>query len=790
MSVLDRKLRRDLWATKGLLATIVFLITVGIMSFVMFLTLSLNLDQALNSYYAQCRMADFWVNLEKVALPDLMRAASIPGVAEVRPRITFPVSLDLEGSARPVSGQVISLPDEPSPVINGVLIQSGGYFTNLRREEVILSAAFARNRDLRPGDKVRALLNGKQQELHVVGIAMASEYAITIRPGGLPDVENYAIIYVKQSFAEEAFDYQGAANQLVGLLAPEYRDRSGAVQQRLETLLRPYGEPQVLTRDDQTSHSLLSARIVQMRTVNLIVPSLFLIVAALIMNVLMMRIAEQQRTIVGTLKALGHRDWDLCLHYLQYGMVVGLIGGLIGIGLGQLAAGGMMRSMRTLFDFPRLENRPIYPLLLACTCLSLFISILGTLNGVLRVMHLNPAAAMRPKPPAAISRTFLENLGILWRNLGFRWQMVLRGIVRHKLRTATNLFAASMGTAVILLVLHTIDAVHELLSFTYDKVLVSDADLTLQDELPYETIYEVARLPGVEHVEPLLYVPGTFEHGLHTERGGIMGIQPDATMTVPRNSDGSRATLPDSGLLISTRMAEKLRAGIGDVITLRPSKGNRDPLVLTVANIVESYTGATVYANFSFLNRMVDEEDAVNKVQLRMQDYPGALRDLNLALKPIPNIQQADSAQEMKAAMNENVAVLMVMMSVMILCSGGLFCGSMLTTTMIALTERRQEIATFRVLGYQPWTVAGIFFRESALLNSIGILLGIPIGYYLSQLIDRLTATDVVVLPFVITRQSYVMTILLGVVFTLVAQILVHRVVARFDWKDALNIKE
>ena len=790
MSVLHRKLRRDLWAAKGLLATIVLLIVIGIMSFVMFLTLSLNLDAALQTYYSQCRMADFWVDVEKAPLHDLERLNQIPGVAETRARISFPVSLDIAAADRPISGRVISLPDDPAPVINQVLVRSGGYFTGLRNEEVLVNEGFARSWNIHPGDHLSVLLNGKSQELLVVGTAMGSEFALTIPPGGLPDNRNYAILYIKESFAEEAFDYQGAANQIVGLLAPEYRDRGRLVFERIETFLRPFGEPQVTERDDQPAHNLLTARIAQMRTVNLIIPSLFLIVAALIMNILMMRIVEQQRTIVGTLKAIGYSNVSLSQHYLQFGTVVGLAGGLLGAALGQWEVGMMLGQMRAFFEFPRLEPEPIPMLLAGAVLLSLAISTIGTINGVQQVLRLSPAAAMRPKPPSSVHRTFLERIGGLWKRLGFRWQMAIRSIQRQRVRTATNLFAATMGTAIILLVLHITDAITEMLSFTYEKVLVSDVDLTLQDEQPYETLYEVQRLPGVERAEPIFSIGGTFEHFLYSERGGITGLLPEATLTVPRDVEGRRVSLPSAGLLMSRHLAQKLQVREGDEVTFLPTKGNRDALQLPVARIVESYAGDAVYAEFGYLNRMMDEDDTVTKVQVKLKAEPHALSDLYLALKEVPQIQQANSAKELKGAMEENLGALNIMVTVMIVCGGALFCGSMVTSTLIALAERRQEVATFRVLGYQPAAVGGLFLRESAIINTIGIVLGIPIGYELSWQIDQFMATDVVTLPFVISRSSYIWSVVLGIAFTFVAQALVQQVINQFDWKDALNAKE
>ncbi len=253
---------------------------------------------------------------------------------------------------------------------------------------------------------------------------------------------------------------------------------------------------------------------------------------------------------------------------------------------------------------------------------------------------------------------------------------------------------------------------------------------------------------------------------------------PEATLTVPRDVEGRRVSLPSAGLLMSRHPAQKLQVREGDEVTFLPTKGNRDAAQLPVARIVESYAGDAVYAEFGYLNRMMDEDDTVTQVRVKLKKAePHALSDLYLALEEVPQIQQANSAKELKGAMEENLGRSNIMVTVMIVCGGALFCGSMVSvSTLIALAERRQEVATFRVLGYQPAAVGGLFFRESAIINTIGIVLGIPIGYQLSWQIDQFMATDVVTLPFVISRSSYIWSVILGIAFTFVAQALVQQV--------------
>jgi putative ABC transport system permease protein len=240
VSILNRKLRRDMVRSKGMLSAVVAIIALGIMCFVSMVSMYLNLDGARRSYYARSRMADFWIDLKKAPLTELDVIGRVHGVSEFLPRISFLAPVDLEDELKPLSGVVISMPDIRRPLINDILLKSGGYFTEQRREEVIVYDPFARARGIRVGDTIHLILNNKRQSLTVVGTAIGSEYVHNLGPGALiPDPRSHGVFWVKTSFAEDACDMQGACNQVVGLLSPDQRQRPGSKRPSTSTASPP-----------------------------------------------------------------------------------------------------------------------------------------------------------------------------------------------------------------------------------------------------------------------------------------------------------------------------------------------------------------------------------------------------------------------------------------------------------------------------------------------------------------------------------------------------------------------
>jgi len=808
VSVLDRKLRRELMSSKWMLLAIVGIIAVGVACLVAMGSAYNNLGEARRKYYADCRMADFSIELKKVPLAELDALAELPGVSEIRPRIQFPATVDLdsalaqrtgpglaaalEKAGKPINGLVLSLPDQRRAVINDVMLRRGGYFTETRANEVIVNDAFARQHDLRPGQTIHLVLNNRRQELYVVGTAISCEFVYLLGPGAImPDPEHFGVFYLKQSYAEDVFDFDGAANQVVGLLAPAARDRPRTVLRQAEDLLSPYGVFSTTPRADQPSNKYVTQEIEGLRSFGLVMPVMFFSVAALVLNVLLTRLAEQQRTVVGTLKALGYSDWQVFGHFLKFGMAVGLVGGLLGGGLGYVIAHYWTILYRQFFEFPDLNNR-FYPGLQATGLLiSVGFAVLGSLRGTRAVLKLRPAEAMRPKPPKQGGAVMLERVGWFWNRLGSGWRMVLRGVIRSRMRTAAGIFAAAMGASILVCGFMMIEATFYLVDFQFKWLLRSDVDLAFKDERGADALLEAARLPGVDRAEPLLNVGCTFFNGPYRRKGGITGLAPDATLTVPRDRDAKAIRIPSAGLAMSRKLAELLHLKRGDLVSFRPVKGLRQVHRVPVVAISDGYLGTSVYTDIHYLSGLIGEELAVTGVQLATDRDPAHTAALNRQLKRMPALQAVNTRADLLGSLEKYLLdVIWYMVLLLALFAGILFFGSILNSSLVSLAERQREVATLRVLGYGPWQIGSLLLRESMIVTLVGTVLGMPIGYGLSVLVSMAYDTEMFRFPVVSSAATWIWTAVLAVLFALLAHLCVQRSVHRMDWLEALQAKE
>lgn len=790
MSVLDRKLGRDLWDSRGVLLAIGGIIAAGVACFVAMRSAYHNLGDAKSRYYSRCRMADFELDVKKAPIADLARVAAIPGITEIRPRIRFFVTVDIEGVEAPLNGLVLSLPEEhASPIINDVVIRRGGGFTDRRDEEVLVNEAFAAKHGIKPGDRIGLLLNNRRQDLHVVGTAISSEFVYLVSPGSLiPDPEHFGVFYLKRRYMEEVFDFRGACNQVVGLLAPDVRDRPRAVLDRAERALEPFGVVAAVPRADQVSNRFLSDEIEQLGKFAIMMPVIFLGVAALVLNVLMGRLAEQQRTIIGTLKALGYSHGQILAHFLRFGAAVGLVGGLAGCGLGYLMAGGMTSLYRVFFQLPELNNRVFPGVYAVAIAISLGCALLGVVRGIRSILGLEPAQAMRPRPPERGGAILLERFGPLWERLDTGWRMVLRSVFRNRRRSLVGVIAAALAASIMVCGLVARQAVVELVDFQYRKVLRSDIDLAFRDERGRSALLEARRLPGVDHAEPTFDVGVTFRNGLIEKKAAISGVAPGARLSIPRDADGDPVPIPESGLVLSRALADKLRLGPGDEVVVEPTEGRRDPRRAPVVAISDSYLGLTAHADLRYLSRLMDEAYAVSGVQLVVDPSPRARGELYRELKQLPSISAVnDRAEVIANLMTTMVDTNKATTGILVLFAGVICFGTTLNASLVGLAERRREVATLLVLGYTPRAVGGLFLRESLAINVLGTVLGLPLGYELFESMIHAYQTDLFRIPSVDPTSAFAWTLAIGLVFTLAAHAFVQRSINRMDWLEKLK---
>ncbi|MFN5530932.1 MAG: ABC transporter permease, partial [Planctomycetaceae bacterium] len=353
LSALDRKLIRDIWQMRGQMVAIISVIACGVGTFVMSLTTQAALSSTQQAYYDRYRFADIFANLKQAPNTLIPRLGEIAGVARVQTRVVRDVILDVPGLREPAAGRLISIPETPQPDLNELHLMSGRYIEPGRDDEVLVTDGFAKTNGYQLGDRVTAILNGRKKPLRIVGTVLSPEYIYTIRLGSLvPDDRRFGILWMGRRALSAAFNMEGAFNDVTMSLMHGASPQQ--VIEDLDLLLAPYGGLGAHTRQDQISHRFLSDEIKQLARMGTIVPSLFLSVAAFLLNVVLSRQVALQREQIAALKAFGYTNREVGIHYLKLVLLVVILGVLLGCGVGSLLGRHLTGLYALIYKFPLL----------------------------------------------------------------------------------------------------------------------------------------------------------------------------------------------------------------------------------------------------------------------------------------------------------------------------------------------------------------------------------------------------------------------------------------------------
>ena len=790
--VLVRKLRRDMLHRAGPLLALLVIVAIGVGIYVSMAGVYRDLYDARRRYYADHRLADFSVDLKRAPMRAVDEVADMPNVRAARGRVRLAVRIDLEGVDEPIAGTVISMPEQPRPVLNGILLRSGVWFSDGQDKEAILDDAFAEANHLEPGDRIHVVLLDREHDLLVVGTAMAPEFVYVLPPGGglAPDPERYGILYMPERFLQESCNLDGAYNQIVGLAHDSSRTALDNTLRLIEERLDLYGVTNSTPIHEQASARFLADELMGLRVNARIIPALFLLVAALVLNVLMGRLVVQQRTIIGTLKALGYSRGAITRHYLGFGVIVGGIGGLAGVAFGWWLQGVFVRMYRLFFHLPRIDAH-VYPdVLVTGLLISVGFAAAGTLKGVWHGARLRPAEAMRPPPPERGGRVLPEYIPWLWRPLPFRWKIVLRAVFRNPFRSSVCIFAGLISTALVVAMLGSLDALDYLMHYEFERVSHEDFTVSLRDPRGPRAVPELTGLPSVAGAEPQLAVVCDLSNGPHRKRVGLTGLVPGNRLRTPLDAAGQPIVAPDEGLVLSKKLAEILHVEPGDTVRLRPLIARREEVEAVVVGTVDSFLGLSGYADIGYLSRLLGEERSAN-VLLGTWFHGASRPPFFDALRERPTVvgigERSRSLTQLDASFGD---MMDKSIGISVLFAGLVAFGSVLNAALVSLNERQREVGTLRVLGYSPWQIGEIFSGESLLLNTVGILLGLAAGIGLSHVLSLAYNTELYRFPVVVKPSTLVTSALLMAAFVLVAQVIVHYLIRRVPWLDVMKIKE
>ena len=787
MNTLDRKMLRDLRALRGQAIAIAFVIVSGVATYVTFTATMDSLETTLAAYYDDYRFADVFASLRRAPERLQERLRQVPGVSQVQTRVVAGVNLEVPGFGEPVSGQIVSIPERGQPPLNRLYVRQGRLVQPNREDEVVLNEAFAEAHGLAPGDVLTAIINGRRKGLTVVGIALSPEFLMQIQPGSLfPDPARFGILWMGREALAAAYDMEGAFNSTVLSLAPGAD--IGAVTDRLNVLLAPYGSRGVQERADQPSHFYITAEFAQLRAMAALLPAIFLGVAAFLLNIVISRLISTQREQIAVLKAFGFSNYDVGLHYVKLTLLIAALGVVGGVALGIWLGTEMSALYMMYYRFPYLDFQLRPVVVLAAAALTAGASIVGVVQAVRKAVRLPPAEAMRPAPPARYRPTFAERIG-LQRFFDQPTRMIARNLERQPVKSLLTIVGIACACAILIMGRFFGDAFDYIVDIQYGVIQQEDLTVSFTEPTSTAALYELKALPGVHHAEPLRSVPVRLHYAHRSYETALEGIVPDAQLRRVVDTDLSRLPIPREGLLLTDRLAEILGVRPGDAVRVEALEGSRRTRSVPVVGLAQQYMGLAAYMDLRAVNRLTGDGAALSGALLTIDArYEDALIR---TLQRRPRVASIVAQQRAIQAFYESSAQMMLTFTfILTLFAGAIAFGVVYNSARIALSERDRELASLRVLGFTRGEIAYILLGELVLLA----LLAIPVGFALGTaasvgMIDAL-ATDLYRIPVVLRRGTFTFAAVVVLACTAISALLVRRKLNQLDLIGVLKTRE
>ena len=752
MKAIDRKLLRDLWSLKTQVISIALVIGCGIGAFIGSFSTHESLLWSREQYYDSARFAHLFASAKRAPSSLAERLRAIPGVQEVETRIVRDAQLSIEGVVPPMIARLIGVDFSRLPGINRLTLKSGRWPAPGVRGEVVVNQRFLEARRLALGAQLTVLLNGKLERLMVVGTALSPEYIYATRGGGMPDDEWFAAMWTDERTLAAAFNMEGAFNS-VALRLSKNASFERAIES-LDALLESYGGFGAVQREDQMSHKILSQEINQQRIWGMVLPAIFLFVAAFILNVVLHRQVNAQRGEIAALKALGYYDRAIAWHYLKFASAIVLLGVAAGAGLGWWLGNAMTGLYTEFFHFPQFNYILAPWVVLAGAGVALGAAFGGTLAAIRGVVKLRAAEALRPPAPAEFRPLVVERLGYA-RVFTPSQRMILRNLERKPVRAAITVLGIAGSVAILLAGTFWTDAVEYFMDVQFNQVQRAGVIVGFAEPVPRSVRWDLERLPGVEIAETTRAIPVRLRAGHLSYRTAITGLTDDARLQRILDAELGEAKPIPGGVLLTTRLADRLRVAPGDMVFAELLEGKRLTVNVRVAGTVREMAGMNAYMRLDELNRIAREGEVVSGAGLlvdRAQE-PALLQRLKEMPAAAIVIVNRTLLDTFRATSARNIIFFTTILTVF---AAIIAVGVVYNNARIQLAERAWELASLRVLGFTRGEVSVLLLGELALEITVAIPLGFLAGYGLCALLIALMMhEEVIEFPLVIFPPTY-----------------------------------
>ena len=600
----------------------------------------------------------------------------------------------------------------------------------------------------------------------------------------------------EKDLADGKKEYEDAKKDAEDEIA-ENQQKLDDAKKELEDLEMP--EWMVTDREELPEYTDYGDNADRLRNIGQVFPVIFFLVAALISLTTMTRMVEEQRTQIGTLKALGYKKSAIAAKYICYAFFATLLGSVLGMLIGEkiipyiiITAYGIM--YHNVANTISIDYQPGFALIASTA--SVVCTVGATLFASGKELQETPASLMRPPAPKEGKRVLLERLTFIWKHLSFSWKSTIRNLFRYKKRLIMTVFGIAGSMGLMLVGFGIQDSISDIAAIQYrelqhyDGMVIEDSDATEEEHAElFEYMKEneqiahcnrvqmtkISAPKGSSNISIYLFVPESLSEFARD-------------VTLKNRITGETYELTDEGAAISEKTASLLGLKVGDMIPLK--KGDKEYKV-RVAVITENYMSHYLYMTPRVYEQTFGEKPEYENIVFTMQE--DCKDDLEMAGSRIlanPGALSISYTSSLASQVDRMLSTLDAVILVLIVSAGMLAFVVLYNLNNINITERQRELATLKVLGFYDGEVSQYVLRENVILTVLGIMFGAVFGILIHRYVITTVEVDAVMFGRNIKPLSFLYSGILTSIFSIVVNGVMHFKLKTIDMVESLKSVE
>lgn len=759
----------------------VFIIAIGIFVYVSMMDTLRNLGDQVSRYYQSSEMADVFATVAGIPQAELKRLTDIPGIEGVSGKMAADVRFLAPSQNEIVTVHLLSY--DPSDSLNQLRLNG----EKPEKDSLFLGRRMSEIYGYDDGTSFTLLADGKRITCQMAGTCSAPDYIYAIPPGGamIPDGEIYDIACIDKNRMEELTGKRDSLNELGFRLEKGYSYED--VRYQLTERLQRFGLVSITSRDKQASYDMVNGELKELYAMGTALPFLFLSISIFMLYVVLKKMIDRDQGLIGTMKAFGMSDRELILSYVFLGAEVGILGSLLGSILAVPFSQAMFGMYIDFFNLPDTVSRIYWNTRLNGLGIAAGTGVLSVLLGVRGILQITPAQAMRAKTPSA--GTLIALPSFLAKRLKTMEKMGFRSVVRNPFRGFLIILAVSFPFSMTSVLLSFEGVANQMYFDQFDKVQTYDIQISTDrfiSNLKARSAVETIR--GVKKSETVVNMAVELKHENLTEFAMVYGLNPGSDMWRIMDLYGTFYEPPDDGIILNTRVAEKLHLKAGDIAEIRVPRITPEPVKVPVKAVIGESLGSGCYMSKEGFYHFFPSVPFTDTILFTVEDGMGSeVRDQLMKTSRVAWL--VDTSRIVKSYKNMMGSMLAMtgMFALMSVTAGGILIYNI---SMINIRERITEFGTLMIMGATDREIGRILFFEQGIYFIAGVLLGLPGSTGIKILLEKLVISDSYTIDLTINSISYLKAFLTCGVMAGISLLAQTRYVKKIRLTDILKERE